>query len=182
LNCSFAKTSHRQGLPRRTPWDEQPIQVPGGTVVSREHEVRLPDRFWRHCTKISTGAKALYSILLTFIDYNTAKTQVGNVRLERESGYGRDKVKSLLAELERNKFIERKRLYAGNLKSKRILSCLRFLSIDGFSVNRSMDVLSVAPKISPISLPSQSHPSPIPKQEGLSEPFPSDAEKPQRVM
>jgi Helix-turn-helix domain len=85
--------------------------------MSREHEVRLPDRFWRYCTKISVDAKALYSILLTFVDYNTGKTHVGNPRLERESGYGRDKVKGLLAELETAGFIERNRLYVGNLKS-----------------------------------------------------------------
>jgi hypothetical protein len=150
--------------------------------MSREHEVRLPDRFWRHGTKISTDAKVLYSILLTFVNYNTAETIVGNARLERESGYGRDKVKSLLVELEINKFIERKRLYAGNLKSMRILRCLKFLSTDGFSGNRSIDAFSVMPKSSPISLPSQSHPSSIPKQEESSEPFPAAAEKSRRVM
>jgi hypothetical protein len=149
--------------------------------VSREHEVRLPDRFWRHCTKISLDAKALYSILLTFVDYKTAETHVGNLRLECESGYGRDKVKSLLAELESNKFIERKRLYAGNLKSKRILRCLKFLSMEGKSVNRSMDGFSVIPKISPISLPSHSHPSPIQKKEKSSLPLP-EAEAPERIM
>ncbi|SRR5258708_15288416 len=150
--------------------------------MSREHEVRLPDRFWRHSTKISTDAKALYSILLTFIDYNTAETHVGNDRLERESGYGRDKVKNLLVELESNGFVERKRLYVGNLKSDRILRCLKFLSIDGLSVSRLDGRVFGQPKINPISLPSHSHPSPIQKKEESSEPFPADAEKPQRVM
>lgn len=150
--------------------------------MSREHEVRLPDRFWRLCTNISTDAKALYSILLTFIDYNTAETHVGNTRLERESGYGRDKVKNLLMELENNGFIERKRLYKGNLKSKRMLHCLKFLSMDGFSVNRLDGRIFGRPKISPISLPSHSHPSPIPKKEESSEPFPDDTEKLQRAM
>lgn len=131
--------------------------------MSREHEVRLPDRFWRHSTKLSTGAKALYAILLTFVDYNTAETHVGNARLERESGYGRDKVKSLLVELETSKFIERKRLYVANIKSKRILRCLKFVSMDGFSVHRPDGRVFSQPKISPISLPSHSHPSPIQK-------------------
>jgi len=149
--------------------------------MSREHEVRLPDRFWRHSTRLSSEAKAMYSILLTFIDYNTAETHVGNVRLEKESGYGRDKVKNLLVELESKGFIERKRLYVGNLKSKRIIRCLKFLSMDGFSVSRLDGRVFGQPKISPISLPSHSHPSPIPKNEESSEPFP-DAEKPQKVM
>ena len=145
--------------------------------MSREHEVRLPDRFWRHSTNLSIGAKALYSILLTFIDYNTAETHVGNVRLEKESGYGRDKVKSLLVELESKGFIERKRLYVGNLKSKRILHCLKFLSMDGFSVSRLDGRVFGQPKISPISLPSHSHPSPIPKKEESSLPLPVPEEK-----
>jgi len=120
---------------------------------------------------LSTEAKALYSILLTFIDYNTGETHVGNSRLERESGYGRDKVKGLLMELESAGFIERRRLFVGNLKSKRLLRCLKFISIDGFSVSRPDGLVSGRPKISPISLPSHSHPSPIQKKEKSSLPL-----------
>lgn len=95
--------------------------------------MRLPDRFWRHSTHLSLDAKGIYSILLTFIDYRTCETLVGNYRLERESGFGRDKVKGLISELEAKGFIERKRLFVGNLKSKRILRCLKFVSMGGFS-------------------------------------------------
>lgn len=149
--------------------------------MSREHEVRLPDRFWRHSIKLSSDAKALYSILLTFIDYTTGETHVGNPRLERESGYGRDKVKALLVELETAKFIERKRLYFGNLKSTRVLRCLKFLSMDGFSVNRLDGRVFGQPKISPISEPSHSHPSPIQQKEKSSLPLP-EQELPERIM
>ena len=140
--------------------------------MSREHEIRLPDRFWRHCTHLSLDAKGLYAILLTFIDYRTNETRVSNARLERESGYGRDKVKAVIMELEASGFIERKRLYVGNLKSQRTLRCLKFVSMDGNSVNRLDGRVFGQPKISPISLPSQSHPSPIPKQEDSSLPLP----------
>jgi hypothetical protein len=153
--------------------------------VSREHEVRLPDRFWRHATHLSLGAKGLYAILLTFVDYATCETHVGNDRLERESGYARDKVKALISELEANGFIERKRLYVGNLKSKRILRCLKFLSIDGISAHRADGRVFGQPKISPISLPSHSHPSPIQKPLDSSEPFPepeTSDPNPERIM
>lgn len=149
--------------------------------MSREHEVRLPDRFWRHGTKLSTDAKALYSILLTFIDYDTAETHVGNIRLEKESGYGRDKVKNLLGELESKGFIERKRLYVGNLKSKRILRSLKFLSMDGFSVNRPDGRVFGQPKISPISEPSHSSEPSQSHQSNSSLPLP-EPEKPERIM
>jgi hypothetical protein len=141
--------------------------------MSREHEVRLPDRFWRHSTHLSLDAKGLYSILLTFIDYRTNDTHVGNIRLERESGYGREKVKELISELEANGFIERKRLYVGNLKSTRIIRCLKFVSTDGKSVNRPDGRVFGQPKISPISLPSHSHPSPIQRPEESSLPLPA---------
>jgi hypothetical protein len=144
--------------------------------------VRLPDRFWRNCTKISTDAKALYSILLTFIDYKTSETHVGNARLERELGCGRDKVKSLLAELEATGFVKRNRLYAGNLKSKRLLRCLKFVSTDAFSVPRLDGPVFGRPTISPISLPSQSHPSPMRRKEEPSLPLPAEAEIPGRIM
>jgi len=127
----------------------------------REHEVRLPDRFWRHCTKLSTDAKALYSILLTFIDYKTAETHVGNTRLERESGFGRDKIKELILELEASGFIKRTRLYVGNLKSKRILRCLKFTSTDGKSDYRLDRLVSGTTENQPYILTKSSHPSPI---------------------
>jgi len=108
----------------------------------------------------------MYSILLTFTDYQTGETHVGNARLERESGYGRDKIKGLLAELERAGFIERKRLYVGNLKSKRILRCLKFVSMDGKSAHRLDGRVSGHTENQPYiltesksSVPSQSHKS-----------------------
>ena len=124
--------------------------------MNREHEVRLPDRFWRHSTKLSPVAKTLYAILLTFIDWNTGETHVGNPRLEKELGCGRDKVKELLLELENAGFIKRWRLFVGNLKSKRVLRCLKFLSRDGISVHRLDGRLFGQPKIRPISLPNHS--------------------------
>ena len=147
----------------------------------REHEVRVPDRLWRHGVKISTDAKALYCILLTFIDYRTGETHVGNARLEKESGYGRDKVKSLLVELEANKFIERNRLYVGNLKSRRVLRCLKFVSMDGFSVNRPDGRVFGQPKISPISEPSHSSEPSQSHTSTSSIPLP-EPEKPERIM
>jgi hypothetical protein len=96
--------------------------------MNREHEVRLPDRFWRHSTHLSLDAKGLYSILLTFIDYQTCVTFVSNLRLQRETGYGLVKVKSLLSELEINGFIKRRQEMRGNLKSKRHIQCLRYAS------------------------------------------------------
>src|SRR5260370_9844634 len=100
-------------------------------MTKREHEVRLPDRFWRHSTHLSLDAKGMYSILLTFIDYRTCQTHVGNDRLERESGYARDKVKSLISELEAKEFLQRKRLNVGNLKSRGIHPCLKLAPVDG---------------------------------------------------
>jgi hypothetical protein len=149
--------------------------------MSREHEVRLPDRFWRHCTKLSAEAKAVYSILLTFIDYNTGETHVGNPRLERESGYGQKKVKALLLELENAGFVERKRLFVGNLKSKRILRCLKFLSKGLFSPNRFEGAVFDRSKNAPISLPSHGHPSPTQEQEKSSLPLP-DQKSSERIM
>jgi hypothetical protein len=96
--------------------------------MSREHEVRLPDRFWRHSTRLSLDAKGLYSILLTFVDYRTCITFVSNLRLERETGYGLVKVKTLLSELETNGFIRRTQEMRGNLKSKRHIQCLKYAS------------------------------------------------------
>lgn len=152
-------------------------------MSNREHEVRLPDRFWRHCTHLSLEAKGMYSILLTFVDYQTAETHVGNVRLERESGYGRDKVKALIAELEASGFIKRKWLYAGNLKSKRILRCLKFLSTDGFSVSRPDGRVFSRPKISPLSLPSHSSEPSQSHKSNSSEPLPAEPETPsERIM
>jgi len=123
----------------------------------------------------------MYSMLLTFIDYQTAQTHVGNARLERESGYGRDKVKALISELEAKGFIERKRLYVGNLKSKRILRCLKFVSMDGFSVSRPDGRVFGQPKISPMSEPSHSSEPSQSHTSNPSLPLPKP-EKPERIM
>jgi hypothetical protein len=151
-------------------------------VSKREHEVRLPDRFWSHSTHLSLDAKGMYSILLTFIDYQTAETHVGNIRLERESGYGRDKVEGLLRELESSGFIKRSRQYCANLKSKRTIKCLKFVSMPWKSVSRPDALISrpsenqgyilTEPKS---SFPSQSHKS------DSSLPLP-EPEKPERIM
>lgn len=123
----------------------------------------------------------MYSILLTFVDYQTAETHVSNARLERESGYGRDKVKSLIKELETAGLIERKRRYVGNLKSKRILRCLKFVSMDGNSGHRLDGRVFGQPKSSPISLPSHSQSVPIQKKEKSSLPLP-DENLSERIM
>jgi hypothetical protein len=150
--------------------------------VSREHEVRVPDRFWRHSTKISTDAKSLYSILLTFIDYVTNETYVSNLRLQRESGFGAVKVKGLLAELQAGNYIERSHRYVCNLRSKRTIRCLKFVSTVQIPYSRPEGMVFDRPKTIPISLPSHSHPSPIPNKEESSEPYPAQAEKAERVM
>lgn len=96
--------------------------------MSREHEVRLPDRFWRYSTCLSLDAKGLYAILLTFIDYRTCITFVSNRRLERETGFGVVKVKQLLSELKANGYIKSTQERRGNLKSKRFIQCLKYTS------------------------------------------------------
>jgi hypothetical protein len=149
--------------------------------MSREHEVRLPDRFWRFSTPLSLDAKGLYSILLTFVDYKTFKTHVGNLRLQQESGYGRDKVKELILELESNGFIERERLYRGNLKSKRIIRCLKFVSIGGKSVSRLDKLLSSTTENQSHILAKSSDPSPIQKKEESSLPLLEEG-KLERIM
>ena len=92
-----------------------------------------PDKFWRRGTLLSIDAKSLYAVLATFADYRTGETFVSNARLELETGYGRDKVKTLLSELERADFIQRRRELRGNLKAKRHIKCLKYVSspIDG---------------------------------------------------
>ena len=92
------------------------------------------------------------------------------------------RLRDLLVELETAGLIERKRLYAGNLKSKRILRCLKYVSMDGFSAHRPDGRVFGQPKISPISLPSQSHPSPIQKKEESSLPLPGEPETSERIM
>jgi len=95
--------------------------------MSKEHEVRFPDKFWRRETLLSIDAKSLYAVLATFADYRTAETFVSNARLELETGYGRDKVKTLLSELERADFIQRRRELRRNLKAKRHIRCLKYV-------------------------------------------------------
>lgn len=94
----------------------------------REHEVRFPDKFWRSGTCLSLAAKGMYAILATFADYRTGETWVGNPRLERESGLGRDKVKALLRELESAGFISRRRYIRKNLRAERYIRCLKYVS------------------------------------------------------
>ena len=150
-------------------------------MSKREHEVRLPDRFWRHSTHLSLDAKGMYSILLTFTDYRTSETHVGNTRLERESGFGRNKVEALLRELEHSAFIKRSRKYRGNLKSERTIHCLKFTSIPLKSGIRLDTPVFDAPKISPISLPSHSSEPSQSHQSNSSIPLP-EPEKPERIM
>ena len=135
-----------------------------------------------HSPFTSIRAKALYSILLTFVDYATNETYVSNLRLQRESGFGAVKVKGLLAELQAAKFIERSHRYVCNLRSKRTIRCLKFVSTVQIPNSRPEGMVFDQPKTIPISLPSHSHPSPIQKKEESSEPFPVEVEKPQRVM
>lgn len=150
--------------------------------MSREHEVRLPDRFWRHCTRLSLDAKGLYSILLTFVDYQTCITFVSNCRLERETGYGVVKVKELLRELESNGYIKRWQELRGNLKSKRFIQCLKYVTpAVQIPSNRPGSTVFGTTENQPTILAKSSHPSPIQKQEESSLPLP-EAEKPERIM
>ena len=135
-----------------------------------------------HSPFTSIRAKALYSILLTFVDYATNETYVSNLRLQRESGFGAVKVKGLLAELQAAKFIERSHRYVCNLRSKRTIRCLKFVSTVQIPNSRPEGMVFDQPKTIPISLPSHSHPSPILKKEKSSEPFPAQAEKAERVI
>jgi hypothetical protein len=126
--------------------------------MSREHEVRLPDRFWRHSTNLSLDAKGLYSILLTFIDYETCITFVSNRRLEREAGYGLVKVKELLKELESNGYIKRTQQKRGNLKSKRYIQCLMYASpVVQIPSNRPGSTVFGTTENQPTILTNQSH-------------------------
>lgn len=103
----------------------------------QSHEVRLPDGFWRRATHLSMEAKALYAVLITFADYRTGLTFVGNPRLQLETNYGRDLVKRLLRELELECFIERRREIKKNLKSKRWIKCLKYVVTDRLNFSPS---------------------------------------------
>lgn len=105
--------------------------------MSREHEVRFPDKFWRRGTRLTHAAKALYATLATFADYRTGLTFVGNARLQLETGYGRDVVKRLLRELELAGFIERSRQTKKNLLSRRWIRCLKHVVSDGLNFSPS---------------------------------------------
>lgn len=96
----------------------------------REHEIRFPDKFWRSATPLSHVAKGLYATLATFADYRTGLTFVSNERLQKETGFGRDKVERLLRELECGGYIERTRQCRRNLRWKRWVKCLRYVSSD----------------------------------------------------
>jgi helix-turn-helix protein len=105
--------------------------------VSREHEVRFPDKFWRRETHLSHDAKALYATLATFADYRTGLTFVSNARLQSETRYGRDLVKKLLRELEAAGYIKRSRQTNRNLLSKRWIRCLKYVVSDGLNFSQS---------------------------------------------
>ncbi|HKW35536.1 MAG TPA: helix-turn-helix domain-containing protein [Candidatus Acidoferrum sp.] len=105
--------------------------------MKRDHEVRFPDRFWRRATDLSHDAKGLYATLVTFAEYRTGLTFVGNARLQLETGYGRDLVKKLLRELERAGFIRRSRQIKRNLLSKRWIHCLKYVVSDGLTFSPS---------------------------------------------
>jgi len=106
--------------------------------VKREHEVRFPDKFWRRGTRLSHAAKALYATLVTFANYRTGLTFVGNPRLQLETGYGRDLVKKLLRELELAGFIKRSRQTKKNLLSIRWIRCLKHVVSDGLNFSLSV--------------------------------------------
>ncbi len=149
--------------------------------MSREHEVRFPDKFWRRATHLSHAAKALYATLATFADYRTGLTFVGNARLQLESGYGRDLLKRLLRELELAGFIKRSRQTKRNLLSKRWIRCLKYVVSDGLNFSPSTRRTdSQSPENQPTIFTSvKSSVTPI-EQEDSS--FPHRAPKPGRIM
>src|SRR5262249_23309527 len=107
---------------------------------------------------------------------------VSNPRLEKESGFGIVKVKALLSELERNGYIKRVQEMSRNLKSKRHIQCLRHVSpVVQNPSNRPGGTVFGTTEKRPLSLPSQSHPSPIQEQEKSSLPLP-DQKLPERLM
>jgi hypothetical protein len=94
----------------------------------REHEVRFPDKFWRRATHVSIDAKALYAVLATFADYQTGETFVSNTRLQLETGWCVRKIKDLLGELEQAGFIKRWQQMRGNLRSRRHIRCVKYVT------------------------------------------------------
>lgn len=130
--------------------------------MKREHEVRVPASFWLS-THLSFDAKALYNLLLIFVNWSTGETFVSNQRLQLITRWGRDKIKRLLAELERAHFIKRQRELSKNLKAKRHITCLKYAisSSDGLKTSPSVDglVFGTTEK-APVSLHKE---KPIPK-------------------
>ena len=144
--------------------------------AKREHEVRFPDKFWRNTTPLSHTAKGLYATLVTFADYRTGLTYVSNLRLQKETGYGREKIERLLRELESDGWIKRTRQRSRNLYGKRFIRCLRYVTSDalkssvsaGCSENRGTENQgyirtpvrsSVTPEVNKSHLcPTQDHP------------------------
>ncbi|MGB6459596.1 MAG: helix-turn-helix domain-containing protein [Candidatus Acidiferrum sp.] len=105
--------------------------------MSREHEVRFPDKFWRRSTRLPFDAKGLYAVVATFADYRTGETFVSNERLQLETGFGRDRVERLLTELEARGFIKRRRQYRKNLLAKRWIRCLKHVVSDTLNFRAS---------------------------------------------
>jgi len=105
--------------------------------MSRDHEIRFPDKFWRRATPLSHAAKGLYATLATFADYRTGLTYVSNERLQKETGYGRDKLEDLLRRLERGGWIKRTRQCRRNLRWKRWIKCLRYVVSDALKFSES---------------------------------------------
>jgi hypothetical protein len=147
----------------------------------RDHEVRLPDRFWRCGTHLSLDAKALYAVLATFADYKTGETFVSNARLRLVTGFGRDKIKQLLRELQNAEFISRRRRLRKNLKAERYIRCLKYVcSMDGKSAYRPDGLVSGTHENQPsIFTPVKSSVTPE-KQEKSS--FPRTQVAPERIM
>ena len=105
--------------------------------MKRDHEVRFPDKFWRRETRLSMSAKGLYATISSFADYRTGDTFVSNERLQLETGFGRDKVEHLLSELEAGSFIKRRRELRSNLRWKRWIRCLKYVSSDTLKCSAS---------------------------------------------
>ena len=150
--------------------------------MKRDHEVRFPDKFWRHATHLSMDAKALYAVLATFADYKTGETFVSNSRLEIETGHGIVKVKALLVELEKAGYIQRRREFRGNLKAKRHIRCLKYVCAPTVQIpsgrTDGMDSVRIE---NDTTIFTSVKSSVTPKEQEESS-FPQRAPKPERIM
>jgi helix-turn-helix protein len=150
--------------------------------MKRAHEVRFPDKFWRRATHLSMDAKGLYAVLATFADYKTGETFVSNPRLQLETGHGIVKVKALLVELEKARYIERRREFRGNLKAKRHIRCLKYISAPMVQIpsSRADGIDSV--RIENDATIFTSVKSSVTPEEQEDSSFPHRAQKPVRIM